>query len=90
MDLEKFFTNSWDDAQGGEDIKPGKKGNRGTGIPFDFQRQFVYSHKWQVGDLVIWDNRDTMHRGRPHEENAPRDLRRATTLDVGSSLDEAA
>jgi alpha-ketoglutarate-dependent 2,4-dichlorophenoxyacetate dioxygenase len=54
------------------------------------QRQFVYSHKWQVGDLVIWDNRDTMHRGRPHDESQPRDLRRATTLDVGSTLDEAA
>jgi alpha-ketoglutarate-dependent 2,4-dichlorophenoxyacetate dioxygenase len=54
------------------------------------QRQFVYSHKWQVGDLVIWDNRDTMHRGRPHDEMRPRDLRRATTLDVGSTLDEAA
>jgi alpha-ketoglutarate-dependent 2,4-dichlorophenoxyacetate dioxygenase len=54
------------------------------------QRQFVYSHKWQVGDLVIWDNRDTMHRGRPHDESRPRDLRRATTLDVGSTLDEAA
>jgi alpha-ketoglutarate-dependent 2,4-dichlorophenoxyacetate dioxygenase len=33
------------------------------------QRQFVYSHKWRVGDLVIWDNRDTMHRGRPHTES---------------------
>jgi len=54
------------------------------------QRQFVYSHKWATGDLVIWDNRCTMHRGRPHDENAPRDLRRATTLDVGSTLDEAA
>jgi alpha-ketoglutarate-dependent 2,4-dichlorophenoxyacetate dioxygenase len=54
------------------------------------QRQFVYSHEWQVGDLVIWDNRDTMHRGRPHDESFPRDLRRATTLDIGSSLDEAA
>ena len=54
------------------------------------QRQFVYSHKWQTGDIVIWDNRCTMHRGRPHDENAPRDLRRATTLDVGSTLDEAA
>jgi len=54
------------------------------------QRQFVYSHKWRVGDLVIWDNRDTMHRGRPHDEMAPRDLRRATTLDIGSTLDEAA
>ena len=54
------------------------------------QRQFVYSHKWQVGDLVIWDNRDTMHRGRPHDESKPRDLRRATTLDVGSTLQEVA
>ena len=54
------------------------------------QRRFVYSHKWRVGDLVIGDNRDTMHRGRPHDESQPRDLRRATTLDAGSTLDEAA
>jgi len=54
------------------------------------QRRFVYSHKWRQGDLVIWDNRDTMHRGRPHDESKPRDLRRATTLDIGSTLDEAA
>jgi len=54
------------------------------------QRQFVYSHKWEKGDLVIWDNRCTMHRGRPHDEHQPRDLRRATTLDTGSTLHEAA
>jgi alpha-ketoglutarate-dependent 2,4-dichlorophenoxyacetate dioxygenase len=54
------------------------------------QPQFVYSHKWRVGDLVIWDNRCTMHRGRPHAETKARDLRRATTLDVGSTLSEAA
>ena len=53
-------------------------------------REFVYSHKWAKGDLVIWDNRCTMHRGRPHDESQPRDLRRATTLDVGSTLEEAA
>jgi alpha-ketoglutarate-dependent 2,4-dichlorophenoxyacetate dioxygenase len=52
--------------------------------------EFVYSHKWRVGDLVIWDNRCTMHRGRPHDDRYPRDLRRATTLDVGSTLNEAA
>jgi len=52
--------------------------------------EFVYSHKWRVGDLVIWDNRCTMHRGRPHDDAYPRDLRRATTLDIGSTLDEAA
>jgi alpha-ketoglutarate-dependent 2,4-dichlorophenoxyacetate dioxygenase len=52
--------------------------------------EFVYSHNWQVGDLVIWDNRCTMHRGRPHDDTHARDLRRATTLDVASTLDEAA
>jgi alpha-ketoglutarate-dependent 2,4-dichlorophenoxyacetate dioxygenase len=45
------------------------------------QSRFVYSHRWRVGDLVIWDNRCTMHRGRPHDESQPRDLRRATTLE---------
>src|SRR5262245_15631313 len=54
------------------------------------QTQFVYSHRWRVGDVVIWDNRCTMHRGRPHDETCPRDLRRATTLDTGSTLEQAA
>jgi alpha-ketoglutarate-dependent 2,4-dichlorophenoxyacetate dioxygenase len=54
------------------------------------QQQFVYRHEWRVGDLVIWDNRCTMHRGRPHDETKARDLRRATTLDQGSTLSEAA
>lgn len=52
------------------------------------QPQFVYSHQWREGDLVIWDNRCTMHRGRPHDEMQPRDLRRATTLETASTLDE--
>jgi len=54
------------------------------------QPQFVYSHQWRVGDVVIWDNRCTMHRGRPHDESQPRDLRRATTLDRSSTLEQAA
>src|SRR3954469_11790390 len=54
------------------------------------QSQFVYSHRWRVGDLVIWDNRCTMHRGRPHDEMQPRDMRRATTLDTASTLEQAA
>jgi alpha-ketoglutarate-dependent 2,4-dichlorophenoxyacetate dioxygenase len=57
---------------------------------FATRPEFVYSHQWQKGDLVIWDNRVTMHRGRAHDENAPRDLRRATTLELHSTLDEAA
>jgi alpha-ketoglutarate-dependent 2,4-dichlorophenoxyacetate dioxygenase len=54
------------------------------------QRDYVYSHTWQVGDLLIWDNRWTMHRGRPHAEDQPRDLRRATTLDTASTLEQIA
>ena len=47
------------------------------------QPQFVYRHHWRVGDLVIWDNRATMHRGRPFEDRKyRRDLRRVTTLDI--------
>jgi alpha-ketoglutarate-dependent 2,4-dichlorophenoxyacetate dioxygenase len=53
------------------------------------QREFVYRHHWQVRDLVIWDNRCTMHRGRAYDMNATvRDLRRVTTQDVASTLDQ--
>lgn len=54
------------------------------------QAKYIYSHSWREGDLVIWDNRCTMHRGRPHDELAARDLRRATTLDTANTLDQAA
>lgn len=48
------------------------------------QREFVYRHKWRVGDLVMWDNQVTMHRGRSFEDTKyPRDLRR-TTLTTGA------
>jgi hypothetical protein len=47
------------------------------------QRQFVYRHAWHEGDLVIWDNRCTMHRATPFEDaRYRRELRRVTTLDV--------
>jgi alpha-ketoglutarate-dependent 2,4-dichlorophenoxyacetate dioxygenase len=47
------------------------------------QPRFVYRHQWQVGDLVIWDNRATMHRARPFDDALyRRELRRVTTLDV--------
>ena len=46
------------------------------------QREFVYRHEWQVGDLVIWDNRCTLHRGRRYDIAERRELRRTTTLDV--------
>jgi alpha-ketoglutarate-dependent 2,4-dichlorophenoxyacetate dioxygenase len=47
------------------------------------QRQFVYRHAWKVGDLVIWDNRATMHRATPFEDQKHRrELHRVTTLDI--------
>jgi alpha-ketoglutarate-dependent 2,4-dichlorophenoxyacetate dioxygenase len=53
-------------------------------------RQFVYAHKWRVGDLVIWDNRATIHRGRRHDLTQRRELRRSTTLDAERELEPAA
>ena len=47
------------------------------------QPQFVYRHEWREGDLVIWDNLATMHRGRPFDDTRHRrELRRVTTLDI--------
>lgn len=45
--------------------------------------ELVYSHEWRQGDLVIWDNLATMHRGTPFDDSQHhRELRRVTTLDV--------
>jgi alpha-ketoglutarate-dependent 2,4-dichlorophenoxyacetate dioxygenase len=46
------------------------------------QREFVYQHHWQVGDLVMWDNTATVHRGRWFDFEERRELRRATTEEV--------
>jgi alpha-ketoglutarate-dependent 2,4-dichlorophenoxyacetate dioxygenase len=46
---------------------------------FATQRKFVYRHRWTQGDIVIWDNRCTMHRATPFEDQRhPRDMRRTT------------
>ena len=51
-------------------------------IEFATQPQFVYRHKWRVGDLVIWDNRCTMHRATPFAAtDHVRDMRRTTLID---------
>jgi len=44
-------------------------------IEFSTQSSFVYSHKWSLNDLVVWDNRVTMHRGRRFDPDEPRDVR---------------
>jgi alpha-ketoglutarate-dependent 2,4-dichlorophenoxyacetate dioxygenase len=54
------------------------------------QPKFVHAHSWKQGDLVIWDNRCTMHRARPFDTSQVRDLRRVTTRDVASTLEQAA
>jgi alpha-ketoglutarate-dependent 2,4-dichlorophenoxyacetate dioxygenase len=49
------------------------------------QPEFVYRHLWRAGDLVIWDNRATMHRARAFDDaKYRRELRRVTTLDIES------
>jgi len=51
-------------------------------IGFAAQPKFVYRHKWQVGDLVIWDNRCTMHRATPFAAaDHVRDMRRTTIIE---------
>ena len=53
------------------------------------QRQFVYSHRWRLHDLVMWDNRCTMHRGKAYEDlRWPRDMQRATVSDVGPTCEQ--
>jgi alpha-ketoglutarate-dependent 2,4-dichlorophenoxyacetate dioxygenase len=42
------------------------------------QPQFVYRHRWRTGDLVVWDNRTTMHRARRFHPGEIRDVRRTT------------
>ena len=51
------------------------------------QPQFVYRHAWRAGDLVIWDNRATMHRATPFDDSKHRrELRRVTTLDIATPV----
>jgi alpha-ketoglutarate-dependent 2,4-dichlorophenoxyacetate dioxygenase len=54
------------------------------------QRQFVYTHRWRVHDLVIWDNRCTMHRGTEFDDlRWKRDMQRATVCDIANSCEQA-
>jgi alpha-ketoglutarate-dependent 2,4-dichlorophenoxyacetate dioxygenase len=52
------------------------------------QPRFVYVHEWTLGDLVMWDNRSTLHRGRRYDLNEKRELRRSTTGDRPESQPE--
>jgi taurine dioxygenase len=64
------------------------------GLPYDEGRQMieelnalaihddlVYSHKWRAGELLVWDNRCTMHRATPYDPATQRRVvRRCTVL----------
>jgi alpha-ketoglutarate-dependent 2,4-dichlorophenoxyacetate dioxygenase len=55
------------------------------------QREFVYRHTWRNHDLVIWDNRCTMHRGRSYDDKRyQRDMRRLTLQDCAPTLEQPA
>ena len=56
-------------------------------IEFATQPQFLYRHKWQAGDLVIWDNRCTMHRATPFAAaDHVRDMRRTTIVERAADV----
>lgn len=50
------------------------------------QPRFVYTHKWRVNDVVMWDNRCTMHRACAYDPDQVRELRRTTVMEEASSL----
>jgi alpha-ketoglutarate-dependent 2,4-dichlorophenoxyacetate dioxygenase len=53
------------------------------------QRQFVYTHRWRAGELVMWDNRCTMHRGTDYDDlRVVRDMQRVTISDVANSCEQ--
>ena len=54
------------------------------------QPKFVYVHKWTLHDLVMWDNRQVMHRVRRYDDTQPRDMRRTTVAGSAQTVAQAA
>ncbi len=53
------------------------------------QRQFFYTHRWRGNDLVMWDNRCTLHRGTEFDDlRWRRDMQRATVSDVANTCEQ--
>jgi alpha-ketoglutarate-dependent 2,4-dichlorophenoxyacetate dioxygenase len=53
------------------------------------QRQFVHAHRWRPRDLVMWDNRCTLHRGTDFDDlRWVRDMRRATVSDIANTCEQ--
>ncbi len=54
------------------------------------QPEFVHVHRWRQWDLVIWDNRQTMHRVRRFDDTKPRDMRRTTVAGEAPTAEQIA
>ncbi len=52
--------------------------------------RFVYAHRWRQWDLVMWDNRQTMHRVRRFDDRQPRDMRRTTVAGDAPTAEQLA
>jgi len=53
------------------------------------QRQFVYTHRWRAHELVMWDNRCTLHRGTDYDDlRWVRDMQRATVSDIANTCEQ--
>ncbi len=53
------------------------------------QPEFVYVHRWRAKDLVIWDDRCTMHKATAFDDiRFPRDVQRATVADIGPTCEQ--
>ncbi len=56
---------------------------------FSTQPRLVYQHHWRLNDLVVWDNRCTLHRARPYDDvSYRRDMRRTTVEDIAPTLQQ--
>ena len=49
-------------------------------LEWSTQRQFIYRHSWRTNDLVMWDNRSCLHRGRPWDGHSCKRIMHRTTL----------
>ena len=53
------------------------------------QRQFVYTHRWRQNELVMWDNRCTLHRGTDYDDlRWVRDMQRVTVSDIANTCEQ--
>lgn len=68
---------------------PGDEGRTLLDELYEFatQKKYVYSHPWRRGDIIIWDNRRSLHRAAPWQDNGRiRDLRRTTLMESGPEI----